>query len=122
MPIRHNTFERPDDIGEELKPGEGYYFDVNKRLCAGRARLRQNAWRRCHIAHAPLRFNVRIKKTTARVQSASTFSFTARAWKPTGYVCRDAARRFAPTTVRSNRRRTIISIKPCSRQSISVFL
>jgi len=28
MPIRHNTFDRPENVSEELsKPGEGYYFD-----------------------------------------------------------------------------------------------
>ena len=32
MPIRHNTLGRPEEITEELaKPGEGYYFDDDKK-------------------------------------------------------------------------------------------
>ncbi len=32
MPIRYNLFERPEDIRDELsKPGEGFYFDDDRR-------------------------------------------------------------------------------------------
>jgi 3-phenylpropionate/cinnamic acid dioxygenase small subunit len=66
MPIRHNTFERPDDIGDELsKPGEGYYFDDNKATLRVRVErvYAKNAWaemppsRTRHFVS-----NVRIKK------------------------------------------------------------
>lgn len=31
MPIRHNPFERPEEVSEELsRPGEGYYFNDTK--------------------------------------------------------------------------------------------
>jgi 3-phenylpropionate/cinnamic acid dioxygenase small subunit len=32
MPIRHNPLERPEDLSDELaKPGDGYYFDDDKK-------------------------------------------------------------------------------------------
>jgi biphenyl 2,3-dioxygenase subunit beta len=32
MPIRYNPLERPEDLSDELaKPGDGYYFDDDKR-------------------------------------------------------------------------------------------
>jgi len=47
MPIRHNTLERPEDVMEELsKPGEGYYFDDNKKTLRVRVErvYAKNAW------------------------------------------------------------------------------
>lgn len=47
MPIRHNTLERPDDLTEELsKPGEGYYFDDDKKSLTIRVErvYARNAW------------------------------------------------------------------------------
>jgi 3-phenylpropionate/cinnamic acid dioxygenase small subunit len=47
MPIRHNTLERPDDVTEELsKPGDGYYFDDNKKTLRVRVErvYAKNAW------------------------------------------------------------------------------
>lgn len=47
MPIRYNTFERPDDLSEELsKPGEGYYFDDSKATLRVRVErvYAKNAW------------------------------------------------------------------------------
>jgi biphenyl 2,3-dioxygenase beta subunit len=47
MPIRHNTFERPEGVTEELsKPGEGYYFDDNKKTLGVRVErvYAKNAW------------------------------------------------------------------------------
>jgi biphenyl 2,3-dioxygenase beta subunit len=47
MPIRHNTLERPDDVTEELsKPGDGYYFDDNKKTLGVRVErvYAKNAW------------------------------------------------------------------------------
>jgi biphenyl 2,3-dioxygenase beta subunit len=66
MPIRHNTLERPEDVMEELsKPGEGYYFDDNKKTLGVRVErvYAKNAWaemppsRTRHFIS-----NVRIKK------------------------------------------------------------
>jgi biphenyl 2,3-dioxygenase beta subunit len=66
MPIRHNTLERPDDVTEELsKPGDGYYFDDNKKTLRVRVErvYAKNAWaemppsRTRHFVS-----NVRIKK------------------------------------------------------------
>ena len=66
MPIRHNTLERPEDIGDELsKPGEGYYFDDTKETLRVRVErvYAKNAWaemppsRTRHFVS-----NVRIKK------------------------------------------------------------
>jgi 3-phenylpropionate/cinnamic acid dioxygenase small subunit len=47
MPIRYNPSERPEDLTEELsKPGEGYYFDDNKRSLTIRVErvYAKNAW------------------------------------------------------------------------------
>jgi 3-phenylpropionate/cinnamic acid dioxygenase small subunit len=47
MPIRYNTLERPDDLAEELsKPGEGYYFDDDKKSLRIRVErvYARNAW------------------------------------------------------------------------------
>jgi len=47
MPIRHNTLERPDDVAEELaKPGEGFYFDDDKKSLSIRVErvYLKNAW------------------------------------------------------------------------------
>lgn len=47
MPIRHNAFVRPEAVGEELsKPGEGYYFDDDKKSLKIRVErvYAQNAW------------------------------------------------------------------------------
>jgi len=66
MPIRHNTFERPEDPAEELsKPGEGYYFDDDKKSLRVRVErvYAKNAWaemppsRTRHFVS-----NIRIKK------------------------------------------------------------
>ena len=47
MPIRHNTLDRPDELTEELsKPGEGYYFDDDKKSLTIRVErvYARNAW------------------------------------------------------------------------------
>jgi biphenyl 2,3-dioxygenase beta subunit len=47
MPIRHNPLERPEDLSEELaKPGEGYYFDDDKKSLRIRVErvYAKNAW------------------------------------------------------------------------------
>ncbi|HEX9787194.1 MAG TPA: aromatic-ring-hydroxylating dioxygenase subunit beta [Candidatus Binatia bacterium] len=47
MPIRHNMLERPEDVSQELsKPGEGYYFDDNKKTLRVRVErvYAKNAW------------------------------------------------------------------------------
>jgi biphenyl 2,3-dioxygenase subunit beta len=47
MPIRHNPLERPQDLSEELaQPGEGYYFDDNKKTLRIRVErvYAKNAW------------------------------------------------------------------------------
>lgn len=47
MPLRHNPFERPADLTEELsKPGEGYYFDDDKKSLKIRVErvYAKNAW------------------------------------------------------------------------------
>jgi 3-phenylpropionate/cinnamic acid dioxygenase small subunit len=47
MPIRYNPSERPEDLTEELsKPGEGYYFDDNKKSLTIRVErvYAKNAW------------------------------------------------------------------------------
>jgi biphenyl 2,3-dioxygenase subunit beta len=47
MPIRHNPWERPEDVSGELaKPGDGYYFDDDKRSLSIRVEraYAQNAW------------------------------------------------------------------------------
>jgi 3-phenylpropionate/cinnamic acid dioxygenase small subunit len=47
MPIRHNTFDRPVDVTEELsQPGEGYYFNDDKKSLTIRVEraYAKNAW------------------------------------------------------------------------------
>jgi 3-phenylpropionate/cinnamic acid dioxygenase small subunit len=47
MPIRHNTLERPADLTDELsKPGEGYYFDDDRKSLTIRVErvYARNAW------------------------------------------------------------------------------
>ena len=47
MPIRYNTLERPVELAEELsKPGEGYYFDDDKKSLKIRVEraYAKNAW------------------------------------------------------------------------------
>jgi biphenyl 2,3-dioxygenase beta subunit len=47
MPIRHNPLERPEDVFDELaKPGDGYYFDDDKRSLSIRVdrAYAKNAW------------------------------------------------------------------------------
>jgi 3-phenylpropionate/cinnamic acid dioxygenase small subunit len=66
MPIRHNTLQRPESIGDELsKPGEAYYFDDDKkslRIRVERAYAR-NAWAELPPSRTRhLISNVRIKK------------------------------------------------------------
>ena len=47
MPLRYNPLDRPDEVSEELaKPGEGYYFDDDKkslRMPGRKCRLRARA-------------------------------------------------------------------------------
>ena len=87
MPIRHNTLERPDDVAEELaKPGEGFYFDDDKKSLTIRVErvYLKNAWAEIPPSRTRhLISNVRIKRTTAaKSKFILTFSSTARAWKP----------------------------------------
>ena len=47
MPIRHNPLERSEDVFDELaKPGDGYYFDDDKRSLSIRVdrAYAKNAW------------------------------------------------------------------------------
>jgi biphenyl 2,3-dioxygenase subunit beta len=47
MPIRHNPLERPEGVSDELaKPGDGYYFDDDKRSLSIRVdrAYEKNAW------------------------------------------------------------------------------
>ncbi len=47
MPIRHNTFARPDSVDDEIsRPGEGYYFDDDKAALRVRVErvYAKNAW------------------------------------------------------------------------------
>jgi biphenyl 2,3-dioxygenase beta subunit len=66
MPIRHNTFERPDDVAEELsKPGESYYFDDNIKTLKIRVErtYAKNAWAEVPPSRTRhLITNIRIKK------------------------------------------------------------
>ena len=67
MPIRHNTLERPENIGDELsKPGEAYYFDDDKKSLKIRVEraYAKNAW-----AEMP--------------PSRTRLSSRARRWRPT---------------------------------------
>ena len=66
MPIRHNTLERPDDVAEELaKPGEGFYFNDDKKSLTIRVErvYLKNAWAEMPPSRTRhLISNVRIKK------------------------------------------------------------
>jgi 3-phenylpropionate/cinnamic acid dioxygenase small subunit len=66
MPIRHNTFERPADLSEELsKPGEAFYFDDDKKSLKIRVErvYAKNAWAEMPPSRTRhLISNVRIKK------------------------------------------------------------
>ena len=66
MPIRHNTLERPENIGEELsKPGEGFYFDDDKKSLKVRVEraYARNAWAEMPPSRTRhLITNIRIKK------------------------------------------------------------
>jgi biphenyl 2,3-dioxygenase beta subunit len=47
MPIRYNTLDRPENVTDELsKPGEGYYFDDDKKSLKIRVErvYAKNAW------------------------------------------------------------------------------
>jgi 3-phenylpropionate/cinnamic acid dioxygenase small subunit len=66
MPIRHNPFERPNDIADELsKAGEGYYFDDDMKSLKIRVEraYAKNAWAEVPPSRTRhLITNVRIKK------------------------------------------------------------
>lgn len=66
MPIRHNSYERPEDIIDELsKPGEGFYFDDDKRSLKIRVEraYARNAWAEMPPSRTRhLISNVRVKK------------------------------------------------------------
>jgi len=66
MPIRHNPLERPEDVSEELaKPGEGYYFDDDKKSLRIRVErlYAKNAWAEMPPSRTRhLISNIRIKK------------------------------------------------------------
>ena len=74
MPIRHNTFERPEDPSEELaQPGEGYYFDDSKNSLRVRVErvYAKNAWAEMPPSRTRhLITNVRIKKSTGNEVAA----------------------------------------------------
>jgi len=66
MPLRHNTLERPQDVAEELsKPGEGYYFDDDKKSLRLRVErvYSKSAWSELPPSRTRhLITNIRIKK------------------------------------------------------------
>ena len=66
MPIRHNPLERPDNLSEELaRPGEGYYFDDDKKSLRIRVErvYAKNAWAEMPPSRTRrLISNIRIKK------------------------------------------------------------
>jgi biphenyl 2,3-dioxygenase beta subunit len=66
MPIRHNPLERPDDIREELaQPGEGFYFDDDKKSLALRVErfYTKSAWSELPPSRTRhLITNIRIKR------------------------------------------------------------
>jgi 3-phenylpropionate/cinnamic acid dioxygenase small subunit len=70
MPIRHNPFERSEDIRDELsKPGEGFYFDDDKKSLKIRVEraYARNAWAEMPPSRTRhLITNVRIKKDDGR--------------------------------------------------------
>jgi biphenyl 2,3-dioxygenase beta subunit len=66
MPIRHNTLERPGEVAEELsKPGEGFYFDDDKKSLGLRVEriYSKSAWSELPPSRTRhLISNVRVKK------------------------------------------------------------
>jgi 3-phenylpropionate/cinnamic acid dioxygenase small subunit len=66
MPIRYNPLNRPNEVSEELaKPGEGYYFDDDKKSLRIRVErvYSKNAWAEMPPSRTRhLISNVRIKK------------------------------------------------------------
>src|SRR5919106_2852765 len=66
MPIRHNALERPGEIAEELsKPGEGFYFDDDKKSLGLRVEriYSKSAWSELPPSRTRhLISNVRVKK------------------------------------------------------------
>jgi 3-phenylpropionate/cinnamic acid dioxygenase small subunit len=66
MPIRHNPMERPQDTAEELaRPGEGFYFDDDKKSLALRVErfYSKSAWSELPPSRTRhLVTNVRIKR------------------------------------------------------------
>lgn len=78
MPIRHNTFDRPADLAEELsKPGEGYYFDDDKKSLKIRVEraYAKNAWAEMPPSRTRhMISNIRIKKNDgAEIEVHSNF-------------------------------------------------
>jgi 3-phenylpropionate/cinnamic acid dioxygenase small subunit len=78
MPLRHNTFERPESVNEELsQPGEAYYFDDNWQSLKIRV---ERAYSKIAWAEVPpsrtrhLISNVRIKNDTGcEIEANSNF-------------------------------------------------
>jgi len=70
MPIRHNPFERSKDIRDELsKPGDGFYFDDDKKSLKIRVEraYARNAWAEMPPSRTRhLITNIRIKKHDGR--------------------------------------------------------
>jgi len=68
MPIRYNPLDRPDEVSEELaKPGEGYYFNDDKKSLRIRVErvYSKNAWAEMPPSRTRhLISNVRIKNDT----------------------------------------------------------
>jgi 3-phenylpropionate/cinnamic acid dioxygenase small subunit len=66
MPIRHNPYDRPEDLEEELsKPGEGYYFNDTKETL--RVRIERLYSKQAWAEMPPSRTrrlisNIRVKK------------------------------------------------------------
>jgi 3-phenylpropionate/cinnamic acid dioxygenase small subunit len=78
MPIRHNTYERPADLSEELsKPGEAFYFDDDKKSLTIRVErvYAKSAWAEMPPSRTRhLISNVRVKKDRgAELEVASNF-------------------------------------------------
>jgi len=70
MPIRHNPLERSEDLSDELaKPGEGYYFDDDKKSLRIRVErvYSKTAWAEIPPSRTRhLISNIRIKKDDGR--------------------------------------------------------
>lgn len=66
MPIRHNPYDRPEDVDEELsKPGEGYYFNDTKETLRVRVErlYSKQAWAEMPPSRTRrLISNIRVKK------------------------------------------------------------